>query len=203
MRRWIAWLHLYHVHGRSICHSAAVGYSILSLALNSTKWDLCCQRELGEEQTKSRLKVLWRYLISLIWIHHFTDGICILASFSYFFSEVSHDKFHNCEPSALTNINHVNTPKKILRNHFVHCHQHYRQFSKSAKRIINMKTILSEKIREDVDRGNKENTISSETEHETEAYMKSAMTHSTRSVGSIFTVGWKFPMPSQSWVLPN
>lgn len=51
-----------------------------------------------------------------------------------------------------------------------------------------MKTILFEKIREDADCGNKENTISSEAEHETEAYMKSAMTHTTRPVGSIFTV---------------
>lgn len=33
----------------------------------------------------------------------------------------------------------------IMCNDSVHCHHHYRQLSKSAKRIINLKTILSER----------------------------------------------------------
>lgn len=57
--RWIARLQLHHVHSRSICHSASVAYSILSLASNllpppPCKWDVRWQCELGEEQMKTQ-----------------------------------------------------------------------------------------------------------------------------------------------------
>lgn len=158
-------LHLYHVHGRSICHSAVVGYSILSLALNSTKWDLCRRRELGEERAKkSRLKVLWSHLI-LPWFEFATCTAQFAwgASFLLFLLQTSLRRNSTVLMRAgeYKSCHHTETVEKKKSCAITL----FRQFSKSAtkKREKNKheNQILSEKI---AGCGTKENIISSETE---------------------------------------
>lgn len=106
---------------------------VLGLKLHQVRFMLSMS-ELGEEQTKSELKGIW------------FESITFLMEFaswrfpSVLLSEVVHEKFHKFE---LLNTDLIIIPKKkkkiTLRNHFVHSPHHYRQFSKTAKRIINIK----------------------------------------------------------------
>lgn len=61
-RRWIMPLHLYHVHGRSLCQSALVAYLIMSLASISSQWDFC-PHHWAWGPTETYLNIQQRHLI--------------------------------------------------------------------------------------------------------------------------------------------
>lgn len=72
-------LRLYHVHGRSICQSSSVAYSIMSLASNSSQWDLC-PHHWAWGATETCLNIRRRHLM-IQWFE-FISSI-IMCSYTY------------------------------------------------------------------------------------------------------------------------